>query len=116
MAIGSETLYIGGLPEELQVGRLKQEFNFRSVHGKSTTSHVATIPTSLGKQGSVLKPAIFTGENSEKAPFWISLPFLLSCRTVLHLDPSRGIQTTWIFRKVSHRAHWRFENSVGKLQ
>ena len=92
MAIGSETLYIGGLPEELQVGRLKQEFNFRSVHGKSTTSHVATIPTSLGKQGSVLKPAIFTGENSEKAPFWISLPFLLSCRTVLHLDPSHDLR------------------------
>jgi len=94
MAIGSETLYKlqEGLPDELQVGRLKQEFNFRSVHGKSTTSHVATIPTSLGKQGSVLKPAIFTGENSEKAPFLISLPFLLSCRTVLHLDPSHDLR------------------------
>ena len=94
MAIGSETLYKlqEGLPDELQVGRLKQEFNFRSVHGKSTTSHVATIPTSLGKQGSVLKPAIFTGENSEKAPFLISLPFLLSCRTVLHLDPSQDLR------------------------
>ena len=109
MAIGSETLYKlqGGLPEELQVGRLKQEFNFRSVHGKSTTSHVATIPTSLGKQGSVLKPAIFTGENSEKAPFLISLPFLLSCRTVLHLDPSHDLRAEFKQLGFSVKCHIR---------
>ena len=53
---------------------------------------MATIPTSLGTNGSILKPAIFTGENSEHAPFLISLPFLLSCRTVLHLDPSCGLR------------------------
>ena len=94
MAIGSETLRQLSLllPPGLKVGTLKQEFQFRSVHGRSKTSQVATIPTSLGTNGSILKPAIFTGENSENAPFLISLPFLLSCRTVLHLDPSCGLR------------------------
>ena len=94
MAIGSETLHRFSLllPPELKVGTLKQEFQFRSVHGRSKTTQVATIPTSLGTNGSILKPAIFTGENSEHAPFLISLPFLLSCRTVLHLDPSCGLR------------------------
>ena len=94
MAIGSETLrqFSLLLPPELNIGTMKQEFQFRSVHGRSKTTQVATIPTSLGTNGSILKPAIFTGENSENAPFLISLPFLLSCRTVLHLDPSCGLR------------------------
>ena len=94
MAIGLMTLnrLQQAMPHDLQIGTLRQEYRFKSVHGKSSTSHVATIPTSIGKKGSILKPAIFTGEHSEQAPFLISLPFLMACRTVLHLDPSRGLR------------------------
>ena len=94
MAIGEVTLrrFQEALNPKLNIGMMKQEYKFRSVHGKSSTSHVATIPTSLGRNGSILKPAIFTGENSENAPFLISLPFLMNCQTVLHLDPSQGLR------------------------
>ena len=94
MAVGLNTLkgFQTALKGQTEIGMIPQEFQFRSVHGRSKTTHVATVPTSLGKNGSVLKPAIFTGENSENAPFLISLPFLMSCRTVLHLDPSTGLR------------------------
>lgn len=107
MAIGAETLRQLSLllPPELKVGTLKQEFQFRSVHGRSKTSQVATIPSSLGKNGSILKPAIFTGENSENAPFLTSLPFLLSRRTVLHLDPSCGLRAEFKKLGFSVRCH-----------
>ena len=94
MAIGKVTLrrFQEALNPKMHIGLMKQEYKFRSVHGKSSTSHVATIPTSLGRNGSILKPAIFTGENSENAPFLISLPFLMNCQTVLHLDPRQGLR------------------------
>ena len=94
MAVGINTLKLfqDALSGQTEIGVVPQEFQFRSVHGRSKTTHVATVPTSLGRNGSVLKPAIFTGENSENAPFLISLPFLMSCRTVLHLDPSTGLR------------------------
>ena len=94
MAVGMATLQRlqNAMPNKMQIGTLQQEYKFKSVHGKSSTTHVATVPSSLGKKGSILKPAIFTGEHSENAPFLISLPFLMECRTVLHLDPSRGLR------------------------
>ena len=94
MAIGLATLrrLQSAMPNDMEIGTIKQEYRFKSVHGTSSTTHVATIPTSLGRRGSILKPAIFTGEHSEQAPFLISLPFLMACRTVLHLDPSRGLR------------------------
>ena len=94
MAIGLATLrkLQSAMPNDMEIGTIKQEYRFKSVHGTSSTTHVATIPTSLGRRGSILKPAIFTGDHSEQAPFLISLPFLMACRTVLHLDPSRGLR------------------------
>lgn len=87
------------LPAELPVGLVPQEHRFRSVHGRSTTSHVASLPTSLGPSGSLLRPAVFENPESTNAPFLISLPFLLFCRAVLYLDPTQGLKVH--FRKLS---------------
>ena len=59
---------------------------------RSKTTHVATVPSSLGPRGSVLKPAVFQDDASKNAPFLISLPFLMHCRAVLHLDPDEGLR------------------------
>ena len=82
MAIGEETLHrlARQLPSTLGIGLVPQEHRFRSVNGTSSTSHLATIPTSLGNKGSLLRPAIFHEGESKKAPFLISLPFLLQWR------------------------------------
>ena len=89
MAIGQETLnrLIPHVPKPLQVMSIPQEHRFKSVHGKSVTNRVAAIPTGLGHAGSTLRPAIFNEAYSKGAPFLISLPFLLYCRSILHLDP-----------------------------
>ena len=94
MAIGYETLrrLSPHLPEELGVQLQPQEHRFRSVHGRSSTTHVAAVPTGLGKKGSILKPAVFENEESKHAPFLISLPFLMFCRAVLYLDPQNGLK------------------------
>ena len=94
MAIGAETLQKMNqqLPEELKAGLIKETHRFRSVHGSSVTNYVAMVPTSLGKKGSILKPAVFDTEESRKAPFLLSLPFLLHCKAVLHLDQSQGLR------------------------
>ena len=76
---------------------IKQEHRFKSVHGTSKTSHVASVPTSLGKKGCFLRPAVFNNEESKEAPFLISLPFLLHCRSVLYLDQERGLRI--LFRR-----------------
>ena len=100
MAIGYDTLQklANYLPDELSVGLIPQEHRFRSVHGRSATTHVASLPTSIGPKGSLLRPAVFENEESRRAPFLISLPFLLFCRTVLYLDPDRGLKA--YFRKL----------------
>ena len=94
MAIGRETLdrLVRHLPEALPVLQIRQENRFRSVHGLSSTEHVAAIPSSLGHRGCILRPAIFEQECSRKAPFLISLPFLLHCRAILHLDPQSRLR------------------------
>lgn len=94
MAVGMETLkrLDAALPRGFQTGLMKQEHHFRSVHGRSKTTHVATVPSSLGPRGSVLKPAVFQDDASKNAPFLISLPFLMHCRAVLHLDPDEGLR------------------------
>lgn len=94
MAIGADTLQKLNkrLPETLKAGLVKETHRFRSVHGSSMTNYVAMIPTSLGKKGSILKPAVFDTEESRRAPFLLSLPFLLHCKAVLHLDPSQGLR------------------------
>lgn len=93
MAIGLNTLqkFDQALPSGLQTQLNRQEHKFRSVHGTSTTKFAAVIPTSLGSKGSLLRPAIFDNPESRDAPFLISLPFLMHCRAVLHLDPSQGL-------------------------
>jgi len=94
MAIGIDTLkrMNESLPPGLQTHMVPQEHRFRSVHGTSTTKYVAVIPTSLGNRGSLLRPAVFEHGESRTAPFLISLPFLIHCQAVLHLDPSKGLR------------------------
>ena len=94
MAIGMDTLQKmnAALPSGLQSHLVPQEHRFRSVHGTSSTKYVAVIPTSLGNRGSLLRPAVFEHGESRTAPFLISLPFLIHCQAVLHLDPSRGLR------------------------
>ena len=94
MAIGRRTLerLSEHAPSEIPVQTHEQEHRFKSVHGSSSTHYVASIPTSIGDKGSFLKPAVFDNDESVNAPFLISLPFLLACRTVLHLDPNTGLK------------------------
>ena len=94
MAVGKHTLeaLLKHIPEDIPVKIHAQEHRFKSVHGKSCTKHVASIPTSIGRKGSFLKPAVFENEESVQAPFLISLPFLLACRTTLVLDPETGLR------------------------
>ena len=107
MAVGRDTLgsLSQAMPQELTIGTLPQEHRFRSVHGRSSTSRVAVIPTSLGHKGSVLRPAIFEEQGSRGAPFLISLPFMMFCRSVLHLDPEDGLRIYFRKFRFSIRCH-----------
>ena len=90
LAIGSSTLrrYTSFLPKELKV-TLHPEINrFKSVHQVSTTTRV---PSALGGKGCFLRPAVFDCEQSEQAPFLISLTFLLHCDTELRLSQEHGL-------------------------
>ena len=75
MAVGSETLkkLVQQIPPDIPVSLIKQEHRFRSVHGKSVTHHVASIPSALGRHGSLLRPAVFENEDSKQAPFLITI-------------------------------------------
>ena len=87
MAIGEDTLrkFTNCLPSSLQVTTQPQEHRFRSVNGTTTTTHVASIPVAVGEKGGFLRPAVFSGPTCEKAPFLISRPFLIFCKTTLIL-------------------------------
>ena len=102
-AIGLDTLHklCAVQPSSLAVTMIPEEHKFCSVHGVSTTSRIACIPNSIGPHGSILRPAVFEEEHSSRAPFLLSLPFLLECRTVLELDPVRGLSVH--FRKFNHK-------------
>lgn len=69
MAIGYETLQklANYLPNELLVGLVPQEHRFRSVHGRSSTTHVASLPTSIGPkcnfQAEMMLVALQNGSN-----------------------------------------------------
>ena len=54
MAVGRDTLsrLAERLPDGLPVNLVRQGHRFRSVHGRSSTTHVADLPTSLGPNGS----------------------------------------------------------------
>ena len=107
MAIGLNTLkrLDQALPAGLQTSIVPQEHRFRSVHGTSTTKYVAAIPTSLGHRGSLLRPAVFETSASRDAPFLISLPFLMFCHSVLHLDPSFELRVEFRRFKFSAPCH-----------
>ncbi|CAE7803733.1 unnamed protein product [Symbiodinium sp. KB8] len=90
-AVGSETLQKLLEPPGLRTIVKNEVHHFRSINGISKTDHVACIPTSLGPKGCLLRPAVFEDEATRKAPFLLSLPFLLHCRSVLHLDPVKGL-------------------------
>ena len=93
-AIGSSTLQkiLAKQPGELQASYVNQEHLFRSVNGLSKTEKVACLPTSLGQHGCILRPAVFEQGVSARAPFLLSLPFLLHCRATLVLDPEQGLR------------------------
>ncbi|CAE7370323.1 unnamed protein product [Symbiodinium necroappetens] len=86
-AVGSETLQklLEHQPPGLRTIVKNEVHHFKSINGISKTDHVACIPTSLGPKGCLLRPAVFEDEATRKAPFLLSLPFLLHCRSVLHL-------------------------------
>ena len=92
-AVGSETLrkMLEHQPPGLRTVVKNEVHHFKSINGISKNDHVACIPTSLGPRGCVLRPAVFEDEATKKAPFLLSLPFLLHCRSVLHLDPVEGL-------------------------
>ena len=94
LAIGIKTLekFQEKMPQNLKI-TLQKEFNrFRSVHQTSVTTKVASIPFSLGRKGTFLKPAVFETPGSEQAPFLLSLSFLLHCKGTLRLNPDEGLQ------------------------
>ena len=93
-AIGKETLdrMISRYPQGVQPCYKPEEHVFKSVNGLSRTQRVACLPASLGPGGCILRPAVFEDGQSSKAPFLISLPFLLFCRAQLDLDPQRGLR------------------------
>ena len=107
MAIGIDTLrrLSNHLPDILPVQLHRQEHRFRSVHGRSSTKHVASIPSALGGRGSLLKPAVFEEGESRSAPFLISLPFLMFCKAVLYLDPETGLKIHFRKFKFSVQCH-----------
>lgn len=87
-AIGMETLQQlqQAHPKTLPIALLPEVHKFCSVHGVSCTSQVACIPSSLRPNGCILRPAVFQESHSSKAPFLLSLPFLLERRTTLELQ------------------------------
>ena len=93
LAIGSITLkkYMSHLPTELNVTLHPETNRFKSVHQVSTTTRVATVPCALGSKGCFLRPAVFDCEQSEQAPFLISLTFLLHCDSELRLSQQNGL-------------------------
>ena len=94
MAVGLATLreLEATQPKALPIQYRSEIHQFKSVHMTSSTRRVAIVPSSLGPRGCHLKPAIFEDEHSQHAPFLISLPFLLHCKAVLHLDVDRGLR------------------------
>ena len=114
LAIGSKTLeqYAMKLAESLQV-----TFNrFKSVHNVSTTSTVATVPSSLRQKGTFLRPAVFEEPASQQAPFLISLTFLMHCNSTIGLDEESGLFLT--FRDSQNRIplHLGPSNALRVLQ
>ena len=93
-AVGKETLQklLEHQPSDLPAVIKAETHHFKSINGVSKTDRVACVPTSLGPRGCVLRPAVFEDEATKQAPFLLSLPFLLHCRSVLHLDPKDGLQ------------------------
>ena len=93
MAIGLNTLnkLMNFQPPELPITFCDEVHQFRSVHKVSCTTQLACIPCSLGVRGSILRPALFEEEHCADAPFLLSLPFLLHCRAILHLDEDKGL-------------------------
>eukprot|EP00435_Cladocopium_sp_Y103_P061430 s1179_g23.t1 len=107
MAIGINTLNMlqRSQPSNLPVTFCNETHQFRSVHKVSCTTRLACIPCSLGPRGCILRPAFFEDESSADAPFLLSLPFLLHCQTILHLDESRGlsmVSTKFGFKVACH--------------
>lgn len=102
-AIGLETLrqLHEAQPKDLDILMMPETHRFCSVHGTSTTSRVACIPNSIGPNGCILRPAVFEDSHGSRAPFLLSLPFLLECRATLELDPVKGL--SMYLKKYRHR-------------
>ena len=93
-AVGSDTLarLLARQPEGLSACYKGEVHCFKSVNGVTRTNRVACVPTSLGKKGCILRPAVFEDGQSKTAPFLLSLPFLLHCQATMCLDPSKGLK------------------------
>ena len=93
LAVGKNTLMKmkQHIPQPLEIRLRKHELRFTSVHGTSTTEHIALVPTSLGKRGCLLKPALFEDTHGSRAPFLISLPLLLQGESTLSLNTDKGL-------------------------
>ena len=92
-AIGADTLnrFLSGNAHQVGCCFKPETLCFKSVNGVTRTTRTACLPTSLGKKGCILRPAIFEEGQSRQAPFLLSLPFLIYCRATLHLDPQAGL-------------------------
>ena len=89
LAVGFNTLekYASKLPP-LRV-TLHPEINrFRSIHGISTSHHVASVPTSLGTKGAFLRPAVL---KSQDACFLFLFHFVSHCKAMICLDNDQGM-------------------------
>ena len=92
LAIGLETLknLLPFVPEPL-IQTMNSQNRFKSVHGISTTERLAIVPSSLGRRGSILRPAIFEDSHGQHVPFLLSLPLLLHGGCHISLEPNHGL-------------------------
>eukprot|EP00435_Cladocopium_sp_Y103_P030428 s3080_g7.t1 len=93
LAIGFDTLkeMLPFVPVPLKIKLVKSQNRFKSVHGISTTERVAVVPSSLGRRGSILRPAIFEDDHGKNVPFLLSLPLLMHSGCQISLEPNHGL-------------------------
>ena len=87
LAVGIHTLqrFMRHLPAPLHITMHDEVNRFKSIHGISTTTKVASVPVSLGQKGCFLRPAVFQEGAARDAPFLMSLSFLRHCNAVITL-------------------------------
>ena len=115
-ATGAETLnrLLSKQPKSMPVAMLLEVHQFRSVRGLSRTC----IPTKFGPWGLYSPTCCLRGLLGCHAPLLLSLPFLLSCRSVLELDPEKQ-SVSQAFPEEGFTPYWshrRFENAASRVR